>query len=117
MSINDFHNKIKNNFDIDKYMIVCLLTIVIVGISAFGLGRLSINNNSDVNSNIIITNRGDRPVLKNEMKEKRYVASKNGKLFYGIKCLNARKILLKNIIWFGSVKDALEAGYKQSSSC
>ncbi len=118
MSINNFYNKIKDNFTINRHTIVCLLTVIMVGLSAFGLGQLSIiTNNSNKDSNIIITDREVQSVPNKNMKRKKYIASKNGKLFYRIECSSTKKILTKNIIWFGSVRDALEAGYKQSSSC
>ncbi len=117
MSINDFFNKIKDKLSIDTYVIICLFIIIMVGVSAFALGRLSIGSNSNRASNIIIANRGGKVSDQSNSKNKRYVASKKGKLFYINGCSKARKILKKNQIWFATSINAQKSGYKPSLSC
>jgi hypothetical protein len=132
MSINDFTNKIKKNLNIDTFTIVCLFVIVGVGIGAFGLGRLSattqtIDSNDEIqiidtralqassfnlNQNIPINTKTDTIE-----KEKRYVASKNGKLYYSLGCSGAKRIAEKNMVWFGTTEEAEKSGYEFSSSC
>ena len=126
MSINDFINKIKGKLSIDTFTIMCLFVIVGVGVSAFGLGRLSITSKSNYDQDIIITDNNillnseikkDIEIPNQNLKEKRYVASKNGKLYYTAGCSGAKRILIKNQIWFASSLDAEKSGYSLSSSC
>jgi len=126
MSINDFINKIKGKLSIDTFTIMCLFVIVGVGVSAFGLGRLSITSKSNYDQDIIITDNNillnseikkDIEIPNQNLKEKRYVASKNGKLYYTAGCSGSKRILIKNQIWFASSLDAEKSGYSLSSSC
>lgn len=129
MSINDFMNKIKGKIDIDRTTLLCLLVIVLVGLSSFGLGRLSISgieNESNLklendNVSIVKEETGDNAKVEsnkvNSLKEKMYVASKNGKLYYGATCSGAKRIAPKNEVWFASREDAEKSGYELSSSC
>ena len=132
MSINHFTDKIKGIIDIDNTTLVCLLVVVLVGVSSFGLGRLSTMDTND-NNGIILENNNPN-IVKGEIgksieaensidntmintKEKLYVASKNGKLYYGVGCSGANRISEKNKVWFASREDAEKAGYSISSSC
>ena len=134
MIINDILNKIKGKLDIDMIFIMCFCIIILVGFASFGLGRLSIvknDNNSDIvikNENIItdktkeiidqkIIGNSQIQTQKQEVKRKMYVASKNGKLYYGAGCSGAKRISPSNEIWFSSSSDAEKAGYTPSSSC
>jgi hypothetical protein len=133
MSINDFMDKIKGHIGIDRTTLLCLCTIILVGFSCFGLGRLSVLqgvNNDGVNTtnNVmnISKNVGDsNPILlgnqevdsSNIEKKKMYIASKNGKLYYTPSCGGAKRILPKNEIWFANSTEATQAGYTLSSSC
>ena len=131
MSIYDFVDKIKGKFYIDRYTLLCLIIIIIVSIGSFGLGRLSVINNEieDIQSagsdykasvgdwvgeskqNTKALPTGDLP------KEKMYIASKNGKLYYSIGCSGAKRISDKNSIWFATKEDAEKSGYSLSSTC
>lgn len=132
MSINDFTNKIKNKLDIDTFTIMCLFIIVGVGIGSFGLGRLSVlNNRNNQNDEVKIVDTRDQQAsvakidsnsiinntIEDNINEKKYVASKNGKLYYSIGCSGAKRIAEKNKIWFANESDAKKAGYEFSSSC
>jgi hypothetical protein len=129
MSINDFMNKIKGKIDIDRTTLLCLLVIVLVGLSSFGLGRLSISGIENENTlklendnvSIVKEETGDNAKVESDkaspLKEKMYVASKNGKLYYGATCSGAKRISLKNEVWFASREDAEKSGYELSSSC
>ena len=129
MSINDFMNKIKGKIDIDRTTLLCLFVIVLVGLSSFGLGRLSISgieNESNLkleneNVSIVKEETGDNAKVEsdkaNPLKVKMYVASKNGKLYYGATCSGAKRIAPKNEVWFASREDAEKSGYELSSSC
>jgi hypothetical protein len=127
MSIPNIFHKIKGNPSIDKISIVYLLIIFGVGISSFALGRMSNNSynqdnnmaavgtksltpmNDELNSNMTIT--------QTQFAEKRYVASKNGKMYYNIDCSGVKRIKEENRIWFNSKEDAEKSGYTLSSLC
>jgi len=126
MSINDFTNKIKGRLGIDTFTLMCLFVIVGVGISAFGLGRLSVDVNFNKDLDILIQNKneeldykvkGSTSISNDYLKEKRYVASKSGKLYYTIGCSGAKRISSKNQIYFATSIDAEKSGYTFSSSC
>jgi len=117
MSINDFFNKIKSKLNIDIYLILCLFIVILVGISSFGLGRLSVNSNLEKNSNTTILNRKNQPSFQANTQKREYLASKNGKLYYSIKCSKNNKIMTKNKIWFATQIEAETAGYRLSLSC
>lgn len=130
MSISDFLHKIKSKIDIDKSTFLYLCIIIGVGISSFGLGRLSVDNNFINDDPLIITDRKD--LLMNENKneneisteelssqstERRYVASKNGKMYYSLGCSGVKRIKPENEVWFSSREDAEKSGYTLSVLC
>lgn len=117
MSINDFLNKIKDKLGIDTFVLLCLLIIILVALSSFGLGRLSIANESIGNKGVIITNKKSKQINERSNKIKEYVSSRNGKLYYTLNCSGVNRISKNNKIWFSSSKEAEEAGYSFSSSC
>jgi len=129
MSIHNFIDKIKSKTGIDKLTFVYLFIIVGVGVGSFGLGRISINNKLRSNQPILLPNYQDN--LKNIptenvsataenatiLKEKRYVASKNGKMYYSLDCSGAKRIKPENQVWFNSESDAIKSGYTKSVTC
>lgn len=129
MSINHFLNKIKGQKGIDSTTFLCLLVVVLVGLSSFGLGRLSVIDTDNgyvskldnINPGIVKEEMGEtyEPIkqIDNNTKEKMYVASKNGKLYYTATCSGAKRISPKNEVWFASAIDAEKSGYELSSSC
>ena len=132
MSITNFMHKIKGNTAIDKITILYLCIIVGVGISSFGLGRFSAIQNEVKDDDIrrggqgeMINNQNQIEGIKEESslsepivsKEKRYVASKNGKMYYSLGCSGANRIKKENEVWFGSKEDAEKSGYASSTSC
>ena len=126
MSIHNFLDKIKGQTGIDNSSILFLFIIVVVGVSSFGLGRLSLNNNfNNKQSNIVIeegeidkVNTTSRDSIStNKLQEGRYVASKNGKMYYSVGCSGAKRIKPENEIWFNTKEEAEKAGYELSSLC
>jgi len=118
MSIPNLFHKIKSKINFDKIILIYLFIIIGVGISAFGLGRLSVESpslghfeaSSGVNSTIPqkdLTREG----------EKRYVASKNGKMYYSIGCSGASRIKAENQVWFSTSIDAEKSGFTVASAC
>jgi methylphosphotriester-DNA--protein-cysteine methyltransferase len=107
-------------------MYLCILTLV--SLTSFGLGRLSVDIQSSNNSSILIKeNEGNieqanssskvAEAYVNNSNENKYVASKNGKLYYTYSCAGAKRIKTENQIWFKSASDAEKQGYKLSTSC
>ena len=132
MSIPEIIDKIKSKTGIDKTTILYLFIIVGVGIGSFCLGKISqqrnfpdvdniiktqdiVQNSSipvqNVNSNISSQATQINPV------EKRYIASKNGKMFYTLNCGGAKRIKPENAIWFATREDAEKSGFTFSSMC
>jgi hypothetical protein len=129
MSIPNLIYKIKSKTNIDKITFVYLFVIVGVGISSFGLGRISIQDNFNVKNNISTVSSQDisviiqdknnvnSPIIQTQQVEKRYVASKNGKMYYSIGCSGANRIKSENEVWFSTKIDAEKSGYALSSTC
>jgi len=131
MSIPNILHKIKSKSGIDKSTIMYLFIIVGVGIGSFGLGRLSVYNigNEDIINDVPSSTNSilmkDTIIKENDInaiqivqnKEKKYVASKNGKMYYSLGCSGASRIKLENQIWFSTSLDAEKSGYSKSTSC
>lgn len=138
MSIPNIFNKIKSKIDIDKETFMYLCIIILVGLSSFGLGRLSVLSQnklyneesrsvteipkivpSDTIEQIILLNDSQKDQSNNMEieQEKKYVASKNGKLYYTKGCKAANRIKPENEIWFSSAEEAKRAGLSASTSC
>jgi len=128
MSIPDFINKIKRKTNIDKSTVLFLFIIIGVALCSFGLGRFSMKNNFNSNlqsssigkiDNLKIINRLDdnNNIPLKEVEVKRYVASKNGKMYYSLGCSGAKRIKKENEVWFSNEIDAEKSGYKKSSTC
>lgn len=114
-------NKIKGQIDIDRVTLMCLCIIVLVGFGSFGLGRLSVSNDIK-DEKILSTEDSGASLIEKEigdsaLKERMYVASKNGKLYYTKDCSGAKRIAPKNEVWFATEEDAKQAGYSLSASC
>lgn len=111
--------------------------IILIGISSFGLGRLSAvwpdkkpihieesditaHNNNDAaaavnnTANIIPRNSSDNRV---ENSQKKYVASKSGSAYHYPWCPGAVKIKEENKIWFLTKEEAEDKGYKPAQNC
>ena len=134
MSIHKFIKKIKKNILIDKTTLLFSTIIIGVALLSFGLGRIS---TGDLNSNYIKESQGARVLIsldednidesgENEnsntlagegIREKNFVASKNGKMYYTLDCGGAKRIKVENQIYFNSEIEAQEAGYQRSLTC
>lgn len=126
MSIHNLFNKIKSKIHVDKEDFMYLSIIVVIGIGSFGLGRLSassIYNDNTQNSLKIAENtenKEENRVVNDEIEksiDKRYVASKNGKMYYPLGCSSSSRIKKENQIWFATSEDAEKSGYTLSSTC
>ena len=133
MSIPNIFNKIKDwmGIDITTFLYVCVM--IGVGVTSFGLGRLSAVNISTHNTSVRISNneassldslrntKSQVPISSSSSTTSSpsfsFVASKNGKLYYTASCTGANRIKEENKIWFATESEAQDGGYTRSSSC
>ena len=123
--------KIKHFFESDKgKYILTVIIVILVGLSSFGLGRLSKNS---PNSGIKIEypnqagnatwametaiNTSKTNSISQNSNQKKYFASSKGKKYYSISCSAGKTIKQENRIYFATVQEAEDAGYTLSSSC
>lgn len=127
MSIHNLANKIKSLNKTDMVWLIYSFIIFAVSICSFLLGRLSMysNNHLQEGENIVIMESDN--LLQNDSEkyidipekdlEKKFVASKNGKMYYPKGCGMSNRIKPENEIWFSTENEALKSGYERSSSC
>ena len=94
------------------------LILVLIGLTAFGLGRLStvgqegprliINNAPAVTQTAAVAASRGSGV---------YVASKSGTKYYLPSCSGVSRIKEENKVWFATVGEAQAAGYTPASNC
>jgi hypothetical protein len=124
MNIHRFLQKSKQMASGDFYIVSI---IILVGFAGFGLGRLSIIEESREPVRIeypqhlsaTVLNSQDSAV-SNEVRsagEGLLVASKNGSKYHFPWCSGGKSISEKNKIWFDSVEDARKAGYTPAANC
>lgn len=108
------------------------LIVVLVGVGAFGLGRLSLINSQKDSLKIYApgpaavgeaarvlaapSGAPKRPAI-DPNQPKNFVASKNGTKYYASGCPGASRIKAENQVWFGTVEDAEAAGYTLAANC
>lgn len=129
MSIPDSLDKIKGKINFDKTTVMYLFIIVGVGIGSFGLGRISvdyqktegINLATDkINNSILSQNANSNTIVlgaQEKQQGKRYVASKNGKMYYPLGCSGANRIKPENEVWFSTKEEAEKSGFTLSTTC
>ena len=136
MNIHDIWGKCKSF--IDSRDVYTVLIIILVGLSSFGLGRLSLfesrhepirlenimqNNAENSPSNDTVGNVGN--IFKSVDAQKQtaiakggmYVASKSGKKYHLPWCSGAKTIKPENLLTFGSKEEAEKAGYTPAGNC
>jgi hypothetical protein len=128
MSIHNIFHKIKSRVGLDNITIVYLLVIIGVGIGSFAMGRLSVSDIYNRSENMaqvkqesfvesVEENNVDISITEEMQLEKRYVASKNGKMYYPLGCSGAKRIKPENEVWFSTTEEAEKSGYTKSSTC
>lgn len=112
--------------------LVVVLSVILVGLIGFGMGRLSVLNQKKtpvfvknqvsnlVSAEIEISGAGDSsentevaiiPV------DKIFVASKNGTRYYYPWCSGVSRIKEENKVWFATKEEAERAGYTPAANC
>ena len=92
-----------------------VLIIVLVGLSGFGLGRLSVDDNSG--SPIEITRSASVVQSNAQATDGSFVGSKNGSVYHFPWCSGAQRIKEENKVWFTSKADAESKGYRPAANC
>ena len=136
-------SRVKAGLDI-KEDIFIVLSIILVGLAGFGLGKLSAlekgrepveikpasftNGNFSAIDTAVASGSAERsesqpaPVsasamIAGESAKGMLVASKNGTKYHFPWCAGASQISEKNKIWFNSYEEAQKAGYTAASNC
>ena len=87
--------------------------VILVGLSAFGLGRLSAASHSEPR---LIIRESVSTVTKSD-EGSSFVASASGEKYYLPSCAGASRIKEENKIWFGNKEEAAAAGYEPAANC
>lgn len=120
-TIAESMRKIKLWMENNYYDIALITIIVLVGIGAFGLGRLSVRSNAEkgVDPVQIIgsVERIDESRAKESQGAGNYVASRNGTKYYPYGCASANRISDENKVYFKTKEEAVNSGYSASSAC
>ncbi|MEK7066593.1 MAG: hypothetical protein AAB965_03440 [Patescibacteria group bacterium] len=92
-----------------------VVSIILVGLIGFGLGRISKLDDNKVP----ITIRESASVVNSAVSTApgKLVASKSGTSYHFPWCSGAKKISEANKVWFASVYEAEKAGYKKATNC
>lgn len=102
---------------IEPYLLPAV--VVLVGLSAFGLGRLSVLGEGprlliqmpDGTQTASVQQAGQAAISGN------FVASKSGTKYYLPSCSGASRIKEENKVWFASASAAEAAGYGPAANC
>ncbi|MDB5225388.1 MAG: protein of unknown function with transrane region [Candidatus Adlerbacteria bacterium] len=116
---------------LEPYLVPAI--VVLVGVGAFGLGRLSADSRESTALRIIYPNAQlATPVAAGGVPETAqaaslpaelgqgsgpYVASKNGTKYYLTTCSGAGRIKQENKVYFVSVQEAEAAGFGPAANC
>jgi hypothetical protein len=104
-----------------------VVTLALVALCAFGLGRLSVQ--VERQPHLLIHPPGDRvgaavptPYVSIQPKtvaagEGNFFASKNGTKYYSTACASGGNIKPENQVWFSTAQDAQAAGYSLATTC
>jgi len=113
-SIRERIMQIKGGLGAQSRDLAVVIAIVLVGISAFGLGRLSsYERERPAVSLLESTQVAAVPISLGG----RFVASQEGSKYHFPWCAGARSMNESNKIWFDSEEDAQRAGYTPASNC
>lgn len=133
-------NKIKSFIDSEEGKnILTVVILILVGLSSFGLGRLSKLNNSgglkieyakpleaNVASAPLVPTPKSKPAITTTVTPKKplvpvtaktFFASNRGSKYYSIGCGGGKTIKQENRIYFATEEEAEKAGYELSVSC
>ena len=121
-TIAESMTKIKLWLENHYYDTALIAIIVLVGVGAFGLGRLSTKGGDTSRVSPVViqgqveeiepaTNSKSQGVAGN------YVASRNGTKYYPLGCGGANRINDENKVYFDTKEEAELSGFSASSTC
>ncbi len=105
-----------------REQILLSVVIIFVALSSFALGRYSVENQSDSQSNSSSAQVGNyqsktTPQNTGSPQNGSFVASKSGTKYYLLSCSGVGKISEKNKVYFKTESEAQTAGYSRASNC
>ena len=127
--LSQYVTKVKSWISENKSDLYIAALIFLVGLSSFGLGRLSVLWPTKEPIRIIEHEAGS---MKQETKESdygqatistpaalkgKYMASKSGKAYHYPWCPGALRIKEENKVWFQTKEEAESRGYKPAGNC
>ncbi len=126
--LKDYLIKVKSWFAPKEGEVIIAITIVLVALIGFGLGRLSASKENKFPIRIqapaqeaSVISSGQRATVptaeNNTAKEKLLVGSKNGQVYHFPWCSGAQRIKEENKIFFASRDQAQKAGYRPAANC
>lgn len=105
---------------------ILIITIVLLGVLSFGLGRLSAADSKpypvtlceDVNKpEATLQNEASVVTALSPQETGQYVGSKNGTVYHLPWCSGAKRIREDNKVWFTTKAEAEAAGYRPAANC
>jgi len=124
-SIQDMYEKLKAFIENDVYFYTLL--IVMVSVLSFGLGRLSMHSESQIQQPRIVLTEQPAAVVVSETSQptqkkpadttQQLVASKNGTKYHLLTCPGVKQMKEENKIYFNSEAEARAAGYTPAANC
>ena len=115
MSIQEWVGRIKGGLDVGLKEWGIPVIVVLVGFSAFGLGRLSMSESAApvVSVSQVSSAAAIQPIQIGG----HVVASRSGSAYHYPWCGGASSIKESNKVWFKSEEVARKAGYKPAKNC
>lgn len=125
----EYYSKVKKFLQENRNDLYTAVIIFLVGISSFGLGRLSVlwpkkEPIEFINNQLSVTNEtkqslgretGGAAIISST--KGKYAASKSGTAYHYPWCPGAQKIKEENKIWFQTKEEAESKGYKPARNC
>jgi len=119
--------KLKNFVKTNGSDIFIVLTVILVALISFGIGRLTMPKSEPILiknleqgsvEDIDVENQGKvYPPATEQSDVGRVVGSKNSDKYHLPECPGAKQINEQNKVWFESIEAAEKAGYKPAGNC
>ncbi|MEX0652259.1 MAG: hypothetical protein WD509_02805 [Candidatus Paceibacterota bacterium] len=120
-SIREIAQKIKYFLAFPPTDLLIVAIIILVGVSSFGLGRLSVMH-IEKYPVTVKTAQENAPSATSAPKQAEstageVVGSKNGTKYHFPWCSGAKRIAVENLVTFPSIEDAQKTGYTPAGNC
>ncbi len=109
------YEKIKHFYTAMPIEFLFSIIVILIGLSAFGLGRLSALDESKESVSLRYNN--DLATAQEININGTVVVSKNGSKYHYPWCAGALKMNEQNKRWYDSIEDAKGAGYSPAKNC